>query len=236
MKALGIQRWREVSWIYGENRTKNSFTSLLRQLFKEHTGEVTIFQETSEQPYWYNGDFLLRKIGVGVVRICAEYLKMVGESDRILIWVHFQLEAFSAKEFYTLDWSRLEIDFPQRWFSFYPHEVLPLIALIILLKKKICYVFFFKGCGKPFFSYIVFSWEKLSTPPTSGFLAINVISRVWDLIHSTVKHWGSLCCLILNLLDSKWLTTPFLSGVKRKNVDHQVKCSSDWMNNCIKGH
>lgn len=49
-----------------------------------------------------------------MLRICAEYLEMVGESDQILIWVHFGLEAFSAKEFYTLDWSRLEIDFPQR--------------------------------------------------------------------------------------------------------------------------
>lgn len=62
MKALGIQRSREESWIYGEDGNKNLFTSLLRQLFKEHAREVTVFQETSEQPYWYNGDFLLRQV------------------------------------------------------------------------------------------------------------------------------------------------------------------------------
>jgi hypothetical protein len=50
------------------------------------------------------------------------------------------------------------------------------------------------------------------------------ISRGWDLVHLALKNWGSLCCLIQNLLDSIWPTTPFLSMVKRKNEDPQVKC------------
>lgn len=51
---------------------------------------------------------------MAAARICAEHLEMVGKSSWVLIWVHFGLEAFSAEELYSLDWSQLNIDFPQR--------------------------------------------------------------------------------------------------------------------------
>lgn len=48
MEALGIQRSRGKSWIYGESRNRNSFTSLLS--FVENTGNLTVFKKRQNRP------------------------------------------------------------------------------------------------------------------------------------------------------------------------------------------
>lgn len=87
------QGWK--SWIYGEGNNRNSFTSLLRQLCRERTGNVTMFRKPWNCPTNIKAIPLRKKEkGVGEARICAEYPEMVGKGD----WV-FDLDSFLVVSF-----------------------------------------------------------------------------------------------------------------------------------------